>query len=175
MKKQVMHGLAFAATLAALVGLLALFNWAPGAFEPGLMKRYPSVDAVTSGLGIRKLYVPAYFPDSLGWPPAQILAQDRPYRAVVMSFTHAGNGETVLVISQSASKRFEPDAVIRFDTVSETVPLDLRGRRAQLEAGLCEDRSACSRIQWDEGGTRIRLVMKAPSVELIRIAESMLH
>ena len=88
---------------------------------------------------------------------------------------HAGSGETALIISQAENRRFEPDIAIRFHTISETVPLELRGRKARLEAGICEDQSACSRIQWDEDGGRVMLVMKAPSVELIRIAESMLH
>ncbi len=175
MKKQVLHVLSFIVTVAVLVGVLTVLNWAPGALEPGLMKRYPTVDAATTSLGIRKLYVPAYFPESLGWPPAEVLAQNKPYQAVVMSFAHTGNGETALVISQAANRRFEPDVAIRFHTISETVPLELRGRKARLEAGICEDQSACSRIQWDEGGGRVMLVMKAPSVELIRIAESMLH
>lgn len=175
MKKQVLHVLSFIATMAVVVGVLAILNWAPGAFEPGLMKRYPTVDAAASSLGIRKIYVPAYFPESLGWPPAEILAQSTPYQAIVMTFAHAGSGETLLVISQAKSRRFKPDIAIRFRTVSETVPLDLRGRQARLEAGLCEDQSACSRIEWDEGDGRIMLVMKAPSVELIKIAESMLH
>ena len=161
--------------MAAVLGALAFLNWVPGALEPGLMKRYPTVDAATRALGITKIHVPAYFPDSLGWPPAEVLAQNRPYQAVVMSFARAGDGDTVLVISQAANPRFETDPAIRFSTISETVDLDLKGRKAQLEAGSCDDRSACSRIHWDQDGMRIVLTMKAPSVELIRIAESMLH
>ena len=173
--KQALQILSFAVTLAVVVGLLKVLNWAPGALEPGLMSRYPSVEAAASRLGIRQIYVPAYFPESLGWPPAEILAQSKPYQAVVMEFVRAGDGQTVLVISQAASPHFEPDVAIRFHTISETVPLDLSGRKARLDAGVCEDRSACSRIQWDEGQLRIVLTMKAPSVELIRIAESMHH
>lgn len=173
--KQVLGVLWFAVTVTVVAGVLALLNWLPGALDPGLMKRYPTVDAATSALGLRKVYVPAYFPQSLGWPPSEVLAQGRPYVAMVMSFTRAGDGETALVISQAASRRFEPDPTIRFHSIGERVTLDLRGRAAQLEAGTCEDRSACSRIQWDEDGMRIMLVMKASSVELIRIAESMLH
>jgi hypothetical protein len=173
--RQALHILSFAVTIAVVAGLLMVLNWAPGALEPGLMARYPSIDSAASELGIRKVYVPAYFPETLGWPPSAVLAQSRPYQAVVMEFSRARDGQTVLVISQAASTRFEPDAAIRLRTISEKVPLDLRGRKATLEAGVCEDRSACSRVQWDEGTIRIVLTMKAPSVELIRIAESMLH
>jgi hypothetical protein len=92
-----------------------------------------------------------------------------------MEFVRAGDGQTVLVVSQAASKHFEPDVAIPFRTITETVPLDLKGRSARLEAGVCNDRATCSRIQWDEGEIHIVLTMKASAVELIRIAESMLH
>lgn len=173
--RQALHVLSFAVTMAVVAGLLKVLNWAPGTLEPGLMARYPSLDAAVSTLGIRKIYVPAYFPETLRWPPAVVLAQSRPYQAVVMEFSRARDGQTVLVISQAASTQFATDAAIRLRAVSEKVPLDLRGRKAALEAGLCEDRSVCSRVQWDEGKVHIVLTMKAPSVELIRIAESMLH
>ena len=174
-KKQALHALSFLVTLAVVVGVLKFMNWAPGALEPGLMSRYQSVDDVQTALGIRKIYVPAYFPETLGWPPAAILAQSRPYPAVVMEFARASDGETMLVIVQAASRRFQPEVAIRFHTISETVPLDLRGRSARLEAGLCDDRTACSRLEWDEGEVHVMLTMRATSIELIRIAESMLH
>jgi hypothetical protein len=174
-KKQALHALSFLVTLAVVVGVLKFMNWAPGALEPGLMSRYQSINDVETTLGIRKIYVPAYFPESIGWPPAVILAQSNPYPAVVMEFARTSDGETMLVIAQTASRSFNPEVAIRFHTISETVPLELRGRRAQLDAGLCEDRTACSRLEWDEGDVHLMLTMKAPSVELIRIAESMLH
>jgi hypothetical protein len=173
--RQALHILSFAVTMAVVVGLLKVLNWAPGTLEPGLMATYPNIEAAVSTLGIRKVYVPAYFPETLSWPPAVVLAQSKPYQAVVMEFSRARDGQTVLVISQAASTLFEPDVAIPFRTVSETVPLDLRGRKARLEAGVCDDRTACSRIQWDEGTVHIVLTMRAPAVELIRIAESMLH
>ena len=175
MTKQALRVLSFALVLAAVVVSLKALNWVPGALEPGLMARYPSIGDAVSTLGLRKVYVPAYFPETLNWPPAVVLAQSKPYQAVVMEFSRARDGQTGLVISQAASTLFEPDAAIRFRTISEKVSLDLRGRKAALEAGECEDRSACSRVQWDEGTVRIVLTMRAPSVELIRIAESMLH
>jgi hypothetical protein len=174
-KKQALYALSFVITLAVVVGVLKFMNWAPGALEPGLMSRYQRIEDVEATLGITKIYVPAYFPETIGWPPAAILAQSKPYPAVVMEFARASDGETMLVIVQAASRRFQPEVAIRFHTISETVPLDLRGRSARLEAGLCDDRTACSRLEWDEGEVHVMLTMRAPSIELIRIAESMLH
>jgi hypothetical protein len=165
--------LAFAFVLAAvLIGLTAL-NWVPGAIEPGLMARYPTIEDATSRLGLRPVYVPTYFPEPLTWPPAVVLAQTRPYQAVVMEFVSARDGRAMLVISQAASGDFEAETAIRLRAIRESVDLDVGGRSARLEAGECEDGSVCSRVGWREGEVRIVLTMRAPSVELVRIAGSM--
>lgn len=174
-KKQALYVLYFAITLAVVVGVLKFLNWAPGSIEPGLMARYQSVDEAEATLAIGKIYVPTYFPETIGWPPAAVLAQSTPYPAVIMEFARPSDGEMMLVIAQSANQHFEPDVAIRFRTISESVPLDLKGRKAQLDAGLCEDQTTCSRLAWNEAGVHLALTMKAPSVELIRIAESMLR
>jgi len=174
-KKQALYFLSFIAVVVAVVGMLKILDWVPGVLEPGLMKKYPSVEAAQSSLGIRTIVVPTYFPQALGWPPAEVLAQSEPFPAVIMTFNRAGSGDPLLVISEAASPHFEPDVTIRFARIDETVPLDLSGRQATLEAGLCPDHAACSRIRWDEHGMRITLTMKAPSPDLLRIARSMLH
>lgn len=172
-KKEALRVLSFAVVVAVVVAALKLLNWIPGALEPGLMARYPSIEDAVAKLGLREVYVPAYFPESLGWPPAEILAQSRPYEAVIMQFVRARDGETALVISQARSADFEPEVAVRIHTVREIVPVDLDGRKARLEAGSCEDGSACSRIRWEEGEVRIVLTMRAPPAEIIRIARSM--
>lgn len=175
MTRQALRILSFALILAVVVVSLKALNWIPGALEPGLMTRYPNIRDAVATLGLREVHVPTYFPESLGWPPAAILAQSRPYPAVIMEFAHARDRQAVLVISQAASLDFEPDVAIRLRRIGEAVPLDLRGTSARLEAGTCDDGSPCSRIEWQEGGLRIVLTMKGPAVELVRIAQSMRH
>ena len=108
-----------------------------------------------------------------GCTPVEILAQSRPYEAVIMQFVRARDGKIALVISQARSADFEPEVAVRLRTVREIVPVDLDGREARLEAGSCLDGSACSRIRWQEGEVHIVLTMQAPPVEIIRIARSM--
>jgi len=172
-KSQAVRVLSFALVLVAVVATLRVLNWIPGALEPGLMARYASIEDAVATLGLRQVQVPAYYPESLRWPPTEILAQSRPYQAVVMQFARASDGQTALVIAQAMSADFDPEIPLRLRTVREVVALDLAGHKAQLEAGSCEDGSVCSRIRWDEGEVRIVLTMQAPPVELIRIARSM--
>ena len=175
MKKKLFGFLSFAVTVAVLVGMLKVLTWLNADSDQSTIRKYPSIEAVGAKLGIRDIYVPSYFPATLGWPPAEILAQSKPFEAVVMEFKRPEDGETALIISQSARPEFAPDMKIRFTEVTEKIPYALKGREALLEAGTCNDRSPCSRISWDEDGTRIRLAMQSPPLELIRIAESMLR
>lgn len=175
MRKGITGFLSFAVTVAVVLAVLKVTNWLPTAIDKGTMRRYPSVEAAAAGTGIREIYVPSYFPETLGWPPSEILAQKKPFVAVVMEFELVDEGRTALVISQAEKREFSPDEKIRLVEINEKIPYDLAGREALLEVGRCKDRTLCSRITWDEDDRRVVIVMKSAPFELIKIAESMLH
>ncbi len=139
------------------------------------MSRYNSVEEVTAKLNLRDLRVPSYFPQSISWPPTEILAQAKPYHAVIMIFNAAGTRDVALVISQAGSDAFTPPSLIPIAQTTRTVAYAIKGRAALLEVGVCRDKTPCSRISWTEGGSRIVLAMKAPPFELVNIAESMMR
>jgi hypothetical protein len=130
---------------------------------------------VRAKLNIKALYVPSYFPQSITWPPSEILAQARPYPAVLMVFNQAEKRDVALVVSQAATGAFPGNEFIRFVKITEKVPYHFKDREALLEVGACKNEEPCSRLSWTEGNYRITLTMKSPPFELIRIAESMLH
>lgn len=165
----------FLLAVAAVFFVLRALNWLPLLLQKDTMRRYGSLDEVRATLNIRDVAVPSYYPQSISWPPSEILAQAKPYPAVVTVYARAGSGEAVLVISQAASDRFPRDAALAISAVKERVPYRLNGRDALLEVGLCKTGETCSRISWKEGDFRIIAAMKATPFELIRIAESMLR
>jgi hypothetical protein len=166
----------FLLTVAAVILFLMLLNWLPLTLQKDTMRRYASVDEARSKLNLKGIYVPSYFPQNITWPPSEILAQNRPYPAVLMVFHRADKKEEVaLVISQTSAEFFPGDAFITFDKITEAVPFHFKSRQALLEVGTCNKGGPCSRISWSEGGYHIVLAMKSPPFELIRIAESMLH
>ncbi|MCL5023212.1 MAG: hypothetical protein M1497_07575 [Nitrospirae bacterium] len=175
MRKNVRGFLYFAVTIAILVGVLRVTNWLPEVLQGGMMKSYGSIEDVKSDLGVRDIYVPSYFPQNLAWPPSRILAQSRPFLAVVMEFTQGKTGDVALVISQAADKRFAPDGTIAILQIKDQVNYTLKGRTALLEVGTCGNEIPCSRISWDEANYRISLTIKAPPFELVKIADSMLR
>jgi hypothetical protein len=164
----------FLLAVAAVIVTLVLLNRLPLALQKDTMRRYASVDEVRTKLNFKGIYVPSYFPQNITWPPSEILAQNRPYPAILMVFHYAGKREAALVISQTSAESFPGDAFITFDKITETVPFPFKSRQALLEVGTCKE-EPCSRISWHEGGYHIVLAMKSPPFELIKIAESMLH
>jgi hypothetical protein len=173
MKKKMIGIISFLITVAVFVGILKVMNWLPMMMDQNTVREYPSVEAVSSSLGISDIYVPSYFPEQLGWPPAEILAQKKPFEAVVMEFGRSGGDETALVIIQAERPEFAHGAKLQLIDVTENIPYDLDGKTALLEAGTCSDGSPCSRMSWEEDGRHISLTMKSKPIELIRIAESM--
>jgi hypothetical protein len=175
MNNRIRNFIFFAIVIAFLVVTLKVMNSLPKAIQPDSMRRYQSIEQVRSRLNIKDVYVPSYFPQGLIWPPSEILAQNKPFTAVIMEFKNAEKKDTALIISQSVSANFKPDEKIRMQRLKEKVGYPLRGRDMILEAGVCSNEEPCSRITWLEGRYTITVTAKSDPPELIKIAESMIH
>ncbi len=172
MRARIRSFLFFALTVIAVLVVLTALNRVP-LLQQGTLRTYASVEAVRAKLHIRDLRVPAYFPQDVTWPPAEIWAQTQPYRATLLVFNRAGLAGPVLVISQTAAGRAALDDRIRIREVTESVPYDLKGRKALLLVGRCGRNEVCSRVSWDAGDSSMIVAMKSPPFALLRIAESM--
>lgn len=166
---------AFLAGVAAFAAALSLANRLPAAVQPDLLRRYSRVDEVRSALRLNVLLVPSYFPQELSWPPRAILAQGRPFPAVVMEFARAGGRDAVLVIAQWEAGRTLSEGTVRMARARESVRYSLGGRDALLSVGTGPQGEQISRIGWTEGKFRVEVEAKVPPVELIRVAESMVR
>lgn len=174
MQRKFLNLLLFGIAVAALLAALRLMNWAPTALQDGLLQRYNSVEEVKAKLNIRHVYAPAYYPQCFRWPPASIIAQTRPYTAVVMEFMRKDGEEICLVVAQTEVSRPSPRVKIALAEVRESVRYLLKGRPALLETGLCDDGQVCSRISWEEDGYRILIIGKSVPAQLEKIAESVI-
>ncbi len=167
----------FSLLLAVGVLILALkiLNWVPLALDKDIIRRYASIEEVQGSLKIADLHIPSYFPQTIRWPPSEILAQGKPFPGLMMEFRDIEKGEATLIITQAKAPHFNPDSRIGIEEVKEKVGYDLKGRKALLEVGSCPGGGPCSIISWAEGDYTIHVFLKAPPIELIRIAESMLR
>ncbi|HZW36744.1 MAG: hypothetical protein ACM319_02465 [Deltaproteobacteria bacterium] len=175
MQRKFSNYLLFAAAVVLLAGGLKLAGWLPMLTQRDLMRKYASVEDVRAELSIREIHVPSYFPQNLSWPPSTVLAQGKPFPALIMEFEQAGGKSAGLVISQSRSASFRTDGRIRIAQLKEKVDYPLKGRVATLEVGTCGNGEPCSRVSWTEGNTYITVSARSTPLELIKVAESMLR
>lgn len=167
--------LLFAAAVVVLLAGLKIVGWLPLLAQRDLLREYKSVEEAKSELSIRQIYVPSYFPQDLSWPPSTVLAQGKPFPALIMEFGQAEGSSVGLVVSQSLSDAFRADGKIRFAQLKEKVRYPLKGRDSLLEVGTCGDGEPCSRVSWKEENTHIVVMARSTPFELIQVAESMLR
>ena len=178
MRNKAFGALAFAAGLAILVIALKALNWIPLIAQKDLMRRYGDFEEMQTELGIRQVFVPSYFPEDFRWPPTGILAQRKPYPAVIMEFERSGEGKARgvgMVIYQAARDDFSPGGPLVLSRIREQATYPLRGRSAVLEVGVDVKGEPCSRISWREKDVRITVLALLTPFELMKVAESMLR
>lgn len=165
----------FILTLAVTVLLLALLNWIPSFIQPESIRKYGSLEDVQKALHTVKIYLPAYFPERLQWPPSEIYAQNKPYTLVLMHVKERQRDHIVLGIRQVDARsarairlRIEPTRITQQEMIA------IKGRPAVLSLASCADGSVCNMVAWREGNYRLTVVARDSARELIRIAESML-
>jgi hypothetical protein len=174
-KGRIIGFLSFAVAIGVIVVVLKVANWVPLLVQKDSLRRYGSIDEVKTSLNIREIYVPSYFPQNISWPPSEVLAQGKPFPAIVMEFNKRDSTEIVLILTQSQGGPFPAGHTIEMTSVKETVPFMMRGRSAELIVGECVKNETCSRITWKEGAYTVTALMKAAPFELIKIADSMIR
>src|SRR5512136_78577 len=150
-KKMLRSLLLFVAAALVLLALLVIAKRVPTLKQQNFIRQYASVEEVKRVLELDRVLVPTYFPEGVAWPPTVILAQKKPYEAVIMEFRKAEKAETTLVIVQSSLQgRYSQLERIPMVEVEEETTYPLKGRRAELQVGTCPGGTACSRISWDD-------------------------
>lgn len=173
MRRQAVSLLVFLLFTGALVFALGLLDRLPSMFQPGGVRRYASIAQAQSDLGIRRIYVPAYFPKTLTWPPSRILAQSKPFEAVVLEFRRVDSTEVGLVITQTSSRRLPQEPAIHLKRIRQTTSVNLKGRQSLVESGSCDDGERCSQITFVEGDLWMTVQMRSSPAELLLLAGSM--
>ena len=171
--KQLHMGFAFFVTIMVVLLVLKLLNWLPSLLLDEGIKKYGSVDDVRTALKIPKVYIPAYFPEYIKWPPAEIFAQRRPFPLIMMHFTHRDSRSFALSLFQVDSRAgFEPKYKSDILYVRKESPVSIKGRPGTLEIAVCSGRERCNRVSWEEGIFRLTIIADDTPEQLLKIAES---
>ena len=171
--KQLQRGFSFLVTVAVVLLLLKLLNWLPSVLENEGLKKYGSVDDVRAALKIPKVYIPAYFPEYIQWPPAEIFAQRRPFPMVMMHFTHRDSKSFALSLYQVDSRAaFELPYKSDVLYVRKESQVDVKNKVGTLVIAVCSGQERCNRLSWEEGVYRITLIADDSPEQLIKMAQS---
>lgn len=175
MGKKLLRLFFFAIIVGILMLAITFANWLPLFFRSDTLRSYHTVEEAQRALGVRNIAVPAYFPQSISWPPSTVLAQTNPYPAFLMGFREEGRDGISLLIVQTADAEFMRHLPLQVAGIEQQHVFDLKARNAQLTVGRCGDHAPCSSVTWFEGKYATTVTMKAPPFEVIRIAHSMIH
>lgn len=140
--------------------------------DDGGERRWASVAELERGLGYR-LALPAYFPQSLAWPPGEVRTVGHGPRTALLGFTAVDGGPLRLVVAQTLGAPGElPAEALPEGAVLERRELSLAGRPARLTRFLGEDGFTWHDLAWEQGGQTLLLRSRGGVEQLVKMAES---
>ncbi len=160
---------AFALGLKAVDRLPALI-----AGTPHGVRVYESVATAERAVGAR-IWLPAFYPDTLAWPPARIDAWPGPPVVVALHVNGRADGRERLVIVQSFQSPAAAPPVLLPAPVQLLTTTDVRieGRAGVLTRLVAPGGEVMHDVSWDHGTRRLTLRYHGPVEELLLIAASL--
>ncbi len=162
-----------ALVIGTAAGLLRMLDAVPDLIrdESRGVKRVDSVEEVERRFAQRVL-VPAYFPDTLRWPPATIRIHDGPPPSVALTFLDRA-GETVFVVYQSfGAPAAPPRQLLPPMQALHKSRIALAGRDAELVRLLAADGRIWHEVAWHDAGRGVTLRFQGAVGELLTMARS---
>jgi hypothetical protein len=154
---------------AALSGLDSVPGWIQG--QPRGVRRVASVEEAERRLKAR-LFLPAYFPDTLRWPPALVRMASEPTASVALTFEGRDGGvELQLAQTVGGDGRISP-LVLAPVTLLQSSPLSVGAGEGTLARIVGEDGTIWHQVEWVQSGQRLALRGRRPVEELVRMARS---
>jgi hypothetical protein len=159
--------------LGATAGVLRLLDVLPGRLrqEPSGVSRVVSVADAERVMGAR-VWLPAYFPDTLRWPATAVTVHPGRPRAVTLAFADA-SGEVVLLLveSLSPSAAIPPPLPARGQLLYEG-PVTIGDASATLSRFVGDDGRVWHDLVWSRDGRTLAMRARGPVEELVRVAAS---
>lgn len=161
--------LVMGAATAALATLDAVPAWIQG--EPRGVRKAASVEEAERRLKAR-LFLPAYFPDTLRWPPRAVryAAEDTPSVAL---FFDSRDGGPALVLAQTVGGPgpISP-LVLPEGALLQSSALAVGDGEGTLSRVVGEDGSIWHEVAWTKAGVRLALRGNVPVETLVKMARS---
>jgi hypothetical protein len=154
-------------------GLLAALDSAPGCIQgvPRGVRNLKSIDEAERRLR-GTLALPAFFPDTLQWPPSAIRAVQDTSPAVALAFQGRAGGVELWLAQTMAGDGPIPPSLLPPATVLGKGSVAVGGEEATLSRIVGEDGTIWHEIAWRQFGRRLVLRGKGPLDQLVRMARS---
>jgi hypothetical protein len=121
-----------------------------------------------------RIWLPAFYPDTLQWPPARIVAWPGPPAMVALHVNARGSRREILVLVQSiGTPATPPDVLLPAAEVLTTADVVVGGRPAVVTRAVAPDGEVVHDVRWDHGDRRIVMRYRGPVEDLLLIAESL--
>jgi hypothetical protein len=134
---------------------------------------YATVEDAERAVGAR-LWLPAYYPDTLAWPPGRVDAWPGPPTMVALHVNDRADGRERLVLVQSFTAPADPPPVLLEPAQVLTVTdVPVGNRTAVLARVVAPGGEVMHDVWWDHGKRRITVRYRGPVEELLLIAASL--
>ncbi len=159
------------AVLALAAGALALLDGVPSWLvgDARAVRRAATVDEVERRLGAR-LFLPAYFPSTLRWPPARIRFTLGPPGAAALGID-GRDGAPRLLLVQTVAPGAIPQELVPDAALLDRSPVGAGVLRGTISR-IVQDGEMGWQLTWEHGGRSLLLRSRGPVEELLRMARS---
>lgn len=164
-----------ATTLALSAALLRFTDSVPAWLrgEPRGVREYGSLDALERDIRTR-LLLPAFFPDTLEWPPERVALSAGDGTPALVAFRDRQRSATGLVIAQAVGGDHPiPGRLLPPVEVLETTDVRVHDASARLSRVRDRRGTPWSELTWVTQGRRVVMRFSGPDAQLIRLARSL--
>jgi hypothetical protein len=140
--------------------------------QPPRTSRFESLDEARRLLPAG-LLLPAYFPETLSWPPAHVLGRTRWPEALLLAFDSRQTHDTALLLCQSWSRQGCPAGLLPPLEVFHEVETRVGPRPARVAAGWAASGEVWEQVELDWDGRQVTLRLRGRTLDLLRVAESL--
>jgi hypothetical protein len=140
---------------------------------PHGVRVYATVADAERALGAR-IWLPAYYPDTLAWPPSRVDTWPGPPAMVALHVNARAGGQERMVLVQSfGAPAGPPPLLLPPAQVLTTTDVPIGGRTGLLMRVVAPGGEVMHDVSWDHGQRRVTVRYHGPVEELLLIAASL--
>jgi len=176
-RQGILRGLVLMTVSSALVAAaLGGINWLSASIQGITAQPFATIEEARRHIGFAHISMPAYFPEGIAWPPSLLIGQKKPFPAFAMEFRNVRGSDIILIVAQySGAADARALQRVQLTAAQEETAYTIKKQPVLLQVGRCSTGESCSQMHWTSAGMQHTVLFVGPPLELIRLAESMIH